>query len=1153
MADLLQTEAWVLYRFRGEWDSVARLRQALTINREQRGEDHPKTVQAGMQLGCLLLSFDQQAEAAPLIERAVNLRRQRCGEETPRHAYDLEVLARLRLVQGEPREAERLARRCLELLRSLLGEQHRYVAEGYRELGSVLQGQREMTEARSCLERALEIERDAWGKGHSKVADAEVCLADLDVASGCHHEAALRLQGVLELLDQHPDDVRFDQVRTNLILAQLFVQTGQLDEAKTALGRTRSLASELSATDTAMHGQILTLATRLAICRGELKDARQLLTSARQALAKLPHAGEAMELDGLHAALARAEGNPAEAIRTAREAVRRAEQHSREPAGSPWLSSALGFLAEELHYSGDFVESERAYERALDVQRRRRGADHPDLVWILRGLARLYLARGNAAAAEVRFRHALDIRTIHLGDSHPDTAESLADVASLLHQRGDYLAAETLVRRALEIRRSSLGESHPDTLSSQHSLSLVLWGRGQTTEAIDLLEKAVALSEPDGSQRSALKHTLAKLFNGRGERFRALDLLREVLIAHEKVVGTSHTGLIQVLADMATVQCGLGDYLAGRELLERIGRIRVSAPVPDPVGQAGDLVVLAMSHRQLGNLERANSLGWQVLGSVRARLPQRDPRLVEYLRQFARTCQARRDYETARQHFQEALEVVVEFGGSRHPLAAAIWGDLAALEVVRGNPGSATALYQRSAEVIREALGEDHPDHAAARRLLGQHYQVQKEYAGAERELGRHLEIVRRTVGSDHPCLALAQLDLAELRCQSGDLVGAEATYREALELIRRSDRPVDSIHANLLHRLGLLVRKQGRLDEAAGLLRDVLEIDRQAKCEAGAAHLESRQELAYVDAARGEIGSALPGLLRVLAAQDELIPTFACLTPGPARDKLLSAPWRLTESLLTLALHSPEGVEPALAAVLHWKGLQPNDLALEGRETLRWRHPSLGPKIDQLFDLSIQIACRLLQGPGQEGLQGHADLLRRYSEQRHQVEGHLAAAIPHLARLMALRSVSVDALRKALPAGSALVELVRFRPTDFKALCAGQHGPQTGVSGATPARYVAFVIRGAEDQVELVDLGLAADLERRRGGELLKQALADRLSSQQLIVATDGRLGRSALRSLGQPGGIPREVRSGRELISSLLAPVKRGWLAWLCSWFQG
>jgi hypothetical protein len=103
------------------------------------------------------------------------------------------------------------------------------------------------------------------------------------------------------------------------------------------------------------------------------------------------------------------------------------------------------------------------------------------------------------------------------------------------------------------------------------------------------------------------------------------------------------------------------------------------------------------------------------------------------------------------------------------------------------------------------------------------------------------------------------------------------------------------------------------------------------------------------------------------------------------------------------------------------------------------------------------------------------------------------------------------------------------------------------------PARYLAFVICGGEDRIELVDLGPAADLESRRGGDLLKQALADRLDVRQLIVATDGRLGRSAIRGLGRPGAKLREVRSGRELISPLLAPAKVGWLGRLCCWFGG
>src|SRR5262249_53329840 len=50
LADLLLSEAWVLFRLRGGMDSVSRARRALAIFRERNGEDHPGTVQAGYRL-----------------------------------------------------------------------------------------------------------------------------------------------------------------------------------------------------------------------------------------------------------------------------------------------------------------------------------------------------------------------------------------------------------------------------------------------------------------------------------------------------------------------------------------------------------------------------------------------------------------------------------------------------------------------------------------------------------------------------------------------------------------------------------------------------------------------------------------------------------------------------------------------------------------------------------------------------------------------------------------------------------------------------------------------------------------------------------------------------------------------------------------------
>jgi tetratricopeptide (TPR) repeat protein len=1145
LADLLLSEAWVLFRLRGGMDSVSRARQVLAIYREHKGEDHPGTLQAGYRLGRLLLFLCQLDEAAVLIERAVHVRRQRFGEEAPRHALDLETLATLRLAQGEPREAERLARHSLQLLRSTLGDGHPDVADGYQKLGHILLADHQLPGARESFEQALQIVRDVFGEGHSRVVALERELAEADEATGRHRDAVERLRGVLELLDRHPDDVRFEQVVTNLALARLLLHAGRLDEAENLVARACVLTGQFPAPDPFLHGPALILAAQLRACQGEFKAAGELLGQARQALGGLPlHHPAVAEADAVLAGLARMEGDPAGAVRLAREAAQRVELAGGER--SPWLPHALCFLAEQLYLAGEVAESEKVYERTLDIQRRRRGADHPDLAPALRGLARLHLSRGNAAATEVRFRQALEIRTHGLGENHPDTAESLNDLASLLHQMGDLFAAEALFRRALAVRGDCLGASHPETLTSQHNLALVLAGRGETAEAADLLEQGVALVESVHPQRSQLQHSLALLCNARGECVRALDLLRGVLATQEKAFGHSHAALIPLLRDLALVQAGLGDHLGAREQVERIRSARAAFPLPDPLGQALDLVNLSDSHRQLGDAERAWSLAQQALAAARRHLPPRDPGLVGYLRHCARAGQARRSYRAARRHYHEALGLVIDAGGRHHPLAAALWSDLACLEVTRGKPQQATALYERSAEMFRAAVGEDHPDHAGARRALGVHLRTQGEYARAEAELTRHLEIVRRTAGAEHPVVALAHQQLAELCRQRGDLPGAERGYRQALDVVRRFEVPADAVHANLLHGLGVLVRQQGRLDEAADLLRRALEIDRTSTGEEGAAYLDSLMELAQVEAARGKGGVALESFHRLLSAQDELLASYTCLPPGPARDKLLSTPWRLTEALLTLALRQAGGVKNALEAVLRWKALPPGEVALGRREAERRHHPSMAREIDRLFDLGMQTGGRLIQGAGQEGLQAHRDLLRRWGEERRELEERLASSVPALARLRAFRTVRASGIRPALSARTTLVEVVRFQPRDFAEICAGR-------DGMLPARYLAFVIGWGQEDTVLVDLGLAADLERGGGWKRVGTALATHLGRHRLIVAADGRLGLPVFRRLVGPDIEAREVRSGRELISPLLAPARLGWLGRLWSWFQG
>src|SRR5262249_12471918 len=104
-------------------------------------------------------------------------------------------------------------------------------------------------------------------------------------------------------------------------------------------------------------------------------------------------------------------------------------------------------------------------------------------------------------------------------------------------------------------------------------------------------------------------------------------------------------------------------------------------------------------------------------------------------------------------------------------------------------------------------------------------------------------------------------------------------------------------------------------------------------------------------------------------------------------------------------------------------------------------------------------------------------------------------------------------------------------------AICAGK-------DGRLPARYLAFVIRQGEEGSFLVDLGLAADLERRGGWKQMGPALGTHLGGSPLIVATDGRLGIAVFKRLAQPNVERREVRAGRELIAPVWAQRRSGWL---------
>ena len=100
--------------------------------------------------------------------------------------------------------------------------------------------------------------------------------------------------------------------------------------------------------------------------------------------------------------------------------------------------------------------------RALAINEKSFGAEHPKVAIALNNLASLLQATNRLAEAEPLMRRALAIDEKSFGTEHPNVAIRLNNLAQLLQATNRLAEAEPLMRRALAIDEKSYGTEHPN-------------------------------------------------------------------------------------------------------------------------------------------------------------------------------------------------------------------------------------------------------------------------------------------------------------------------------------------------------------------------------------------------------------------------------------------------------------------------------------------------------------------------------------------------------------------------------------------------------------------------------------------------------------------------------------------------------------------
>jgi tetratricopeptide (TPR) repeat protein len=240
------------------------------------------------------------------------------------------------------------------------------------------------------------------------------------------------------------------------------------------------------------------------------------------------------------------------------------------------LMNQLGLL---LNKKALHVEAEPLMRRALSIDEKNFGPEHPRVAIELSNLAELLRATNRHVEAEPLLRRALAIGEESRGPDHPDFAIRLNNLAQLLQDTDRLDEAEPLMRRALAIDEKNFGPDHPRVATELNNLAELLKATNRLVEAEPLIRRALALGEksfgPDHPTVAIRLINLASLLQITNRLDEAEPLMRHALAIDEKSFGPDHPEVATDLISLASLLQATNRLDEAEPLTHRAIAIRV--------------------------------------------------------------------------------------------------------------------------------------------------------------------------------------------------------------------------------------------------------------------------------------------------------------------------------------------------------------------------------------------------------------------------------------------------------------------------------------------------------------------------------------------------------------------------------------------------
>jgi CHAT domain-containing protein/tetratricopeptide (TPR) repeat protein len=661
-----------------------------------------------------------------------------------------------------------------------------------------------------------------------------------------------------------------------------------------------------------------------------------------------------------------------------------------------------------------------------------------------------------------------------------EDAEPLTLQVVLLYQQGKYEEAIPLAERVLEIRTRLFGPTDIRIGADVNNLAELYRMTGRYAKAEPLHVRAVEITRravgPEHPDYATTLHNLGALYDLTGRYDKAEPLYLQALEIRKKALGPEHPDYAESLSDLAGLYDNTGRYDKAEPLYLEAAEITRKVFGPDDPDYATSLNNLAALYDRTGRYDKAESLYVQALEITKTALGTEHPFYARSLNNLAELYRTTGRYDKAEPLYSQSAEIRRRVLGPEHPAYATSLNNLALLYWSTGRYDKAESLYLQAAEIRRKVLGPEHPDYAAVLNNLAELYRGTGVNEKAEQLYLQAAEIIRKAVGPEHPDYATCLGNVALLYLRTGNYNKAEQLFAQVAEIRKKALGPEHPIYATTLHNLAALYASTGRYEKAESLYLQAAEIFKKALGPEHPDYAASLSDLAVMYESTDRSKEALALLMQSMdIEQANLQRVFDVSSEVTMRAYFATIDTSL-KALVSIAASQPKGngtsIGPTLMWVLRRKAIILDTLVrFRQAERLAESDPLVARSAARLRYLRQQMSNLPLSMSDSELQQQMAKLRQEADQLEADLNRRLAALRPE----QATNAVDVTSVRTMLPAGAALVELVRSEIFDFKA---------TGKAPRwKPAHYFAFILTHNETAaLRMIDLGETVTIDETIG-----------------------------------------------------------------------